>query len=96
MKDNISQIGLFAGGLFTTIIAYLEGKRRNNAEVDKLAISNIKVATDEFKDLIELIKQDSNEQRAHRNKCEKDIAELRDEIEKIKRVCKSDCFNFEK
>ena len=96
MKDYTGEAIIAGLGILGSLVTYWQTKRKSNAEIDQIVVNSVKSITDEFKDLISLVKQDSVGQREHRNRCESDIAKLRRDSEKIKRVCKSDCFNIEK
>jgi phenylalanyl-tRNA synthetase alpha subunit len=103
MKDYISEAIIGLLGVFGSLITYWQTKRKSNAEIDQIVVNSVKSITDEFKDLIDLLKKDSQEQREHRTNCEEsiesvkkkseeDIRELKQEIESIKSKCKHDCY----
>jgi len=92
MKDYVSEAIIGLLGVFGSLLTYWQTKRKSNAEIDQIVVNSVKSITDEFKDLIDLLKKDSQEQREHKSKCEADIELLKNEINDIKSKCKHDCY----
>lgn len=93
MKDYTNEIVIAIIGSLTTLISYIQGKRRNNAEIDQIVVNSVTTVTTELKSIIEILKDDAEKSREHRIECENNIELIRKELLEIKNKCKNNCFS---
>jgi prefoldin subunit 5 len=87
-----NEIAIAVAGIITTVLGWVAGKRRNNAEIDNIIVGSVSSVTNEFKSIIEILKKDSDESRKHRKQCEEDIAAIKRKLNQIEQKCKGGCF----
>jgi hypothetical protein len=92
MKVNFEEIALILGGAITTIIAYFQGKRRNNAETDKVVGDSIVTIANEYKNILTMLKAETLEAKEHRQNCEDKIRAIELELNEMRGKCQKNCF----
>jgi low affinity Fe/Cu permease len=88
-----TEIWVGIAGIISSIVAFLQGKRKTNAEIDSIIVQSVTAVTSEFKDIIALQKEDIKTIREHRDDCEGRIKRIETEINKMKAQCKNGCYS---
>ena len=68
----------FVGTAITAWLTYMWTKRQMNANTDK-------VITETIRDLVIMAREEAEQQKIHRNKCEEEVAELKKKVKELEK-----------